>query len=217
MLSLKRLNARVAVLLLLSMIASGCGSVVQIRPPYDRKIRIGDRVHAFVSEGVLNGEVVYFDGKGLVLKTGKKVEQRHPVKAFTLTSYIDWKEIKQLKVEGVLDRSGNLIGEEEIRVNQRTNLRGSFMLNVGILGFASSFGLGVFVQDRMFPPLKDKPISSLSNGRAAFWMTWVGGTLISAVGGYWVGRHIDRNQAIQRIERQRGLLQQGPSSAQAHP
>jgi hypothetical protein len=132
------------------------------------------------------------------------------VEAYTYTTQVSWGEVRRLQVNGVLDRRGKLIGEEEIRVNTRTGFRKSLMLNVGILGFAASFGLGVLIQDRFFPPLGQKPISRLNVGRLAFWTTWMGGTVLSATGAYMVGGRIDRRRAIERIEVIRGAEEAQP-------
>lgn len=212
---LRPLCAPVALLLALLMTVSGCASVVQVRPPYDKKVRIGDVVHVTVGDKILHGRVVYVDSDGLVIKTGKTVQQQHPVKAYTFTTQVAWGDVQRLRVNGVLDRRGKLIGEEEIKVNRRTGYRGSLMFNAGLLGFAASFGLGVLIQDRYFPPLGQKPISKLNDGRVAFWLTWIGGTGLSTFGGYTVGRIFDRQRAIDRVEQIRSA--EGISQAQANP
>ena len=186
----------------------GCASVVQIRPPYEKKVRIGDVVHATVEDKIIHGSVVYADRKGLVIKTGKTVKQEHPVKAYSFTTQINWSEIQNLQVDGILDPQGKLISEEEIKVNKRTNFRKSLMLNTAIIGFGASFGLGVLIQDQVYPPLGGKPISKLNDGRGAFWMTWIAGTLISTLGGYAVGGHIDRQRAIDRVVQMRRIDEQ---------
>jgi hypothetical protein len=88
------------------------------------------------------------------------------------------------------------------------------MFNAGLLGFAASFALGVMIQDSYFPPLGQKPISRLNSGRAAFWMTWVGGTFLSTVGGRVVGGHVDRWRAVQRVEEVRGAEEAAQAQAQ---
>jgi len=212
---LRPLRAPVALLLAVVLTASGCASVVQVRPPYERKVRIGDHVHVTVGDKIIHGRVVYVDDRGLVVRTGKVVHQEHPVKAYTYTTQVAWGDVQRLRVNGVLDRRGKLIGEEEIRVNRRTGYRRSLMFNVGLLGFAASFGLGVAIQDRYFPPLGQKPISKLNDGRLAFWLTWVGGTALSAAGGRVVGALIDRRRAVERVELIRGA-EEAPQ-AQAQP
>ncbi|MSS73217.1 MAG: hypothetical protein EXS64_17275 [Candidatus Latescibacteria bacterium] len=198
------MRAPISLLLAVLLAASGCASVVQVRPPYEQKVRIGDQVHVTVGDKILHGRVVYVDRLGLVIRTGKTVQQQHPVEAYTYTTQLIWGDVKRLQVNGVLDRRGKLIGEEEIRVNTRTGFRKSLMLNVGILGFAASFGLGVLIQDRYFPPLGQKPISRLNVGRLAFWTTWMGGTVLSATGGYVIGNLIDRRRSAERVELIRG-------------
>jgi hypothetical protein len=188
--------------------------VVQVRPPYERKVRIGDQVHVTVEDKVLHGRVVYVDRQGLVIRTGKVVHQEHPVKAYTYTTQVAWGDVQRLQVNGVLDRRGRLIGEEEIRVNRRTSYRKSLMFNVGLLGLAASFGLGVMIQDRYFPPLGQKPLSKLNDGRLAFWLTWVGGTALSAAGGRVVGALIDRRLAVQRVEAIRSAEEAPQAQAQ---
>lgn len=209
------LRAPVALLLAVILAASGCASVVQVRPPYERKIRIGDQVHVTVGEKLLHGRVVYVDNRGLVIRTGKVVHQKHPVEAYTYTTQVAWSDVQRLQVNGILDRRGRLIGEEEIRVNRRTGYRKSLMLNVGLLGFAASFGLGVVIQDRYFPPMGKKPISRLNDGRLAFWLTWMGGTILGATGGYVIGNLVDRRRAIERVELIRGAEE--ATQAQAQP
>ena len=199
--------------LLLAAALSGCASLVQIRPPYEQKLRIGDYVDVTVEGKSLHGSVAYLDAKGLVIKTGKVMHQYQPVKSYTFTTQLSWAEVRRIRVGGILDRRGKLISDEEIKVNRRTGYRRMLPFNLGLLGFAASFGLGVAIQDRYFPPLGEKPISSLNRGRGMFWMTWMGGTLLSTTGGYFVGRILDRRHAIQRVEKIRAA--ENPSYSEA--
>jgi hypothetical protein len=195
------LRGPIALLLSALLILTGCTSMVQLRPPYDQKLRIGDRVHITSGDAVIHGQIVYLDANGVVLRRDKVVSQLHPVTAYQYTAQLSWAEVEKLRVDGILDRRGRLIGEEEIKVNRRTVFRRSLPWNMGLVGFAASFGLGVFLQDRIFPPLGQKPLSRMNQGRLAFWGTWVGGTLASGFGGYRLGRYADRRRAIERVEK----------------
>ncbi len=202
-------------LLAAALSVSGCASQVQIRPPYEQKVRIGDNVDVTVGNKTFHGSVVYLDASGLVMKTGKEVHQYEPVKMYTFTTQLSWAEIQRIRVSGILDRRGKLISEEEIRVNRRTSYRRMLPFNLGLLGCAVSFGLGVAIQDRYFPPLGQKPISKLNEGRAVFRLTWMGGTLLSTAGSYLAGRILDRRHAIQRVEKIRTA--ETPSYSEANP
>ena len=211
------LNTPLILLLAAALSVSGCASLVQIRPPYEQKLRIGDDVDVTVEGKSLHGSVVYLDANGLVIKTGKVMHQYQPVKAYTFTTQLSWAEIRNIRVGGILDRRGKLISDEEIKVNRRTDYRRMLPFNLGLLGCAASFGLGVTIQDRYFPPLGQKPLSSLNKGRGIFWMTWMGGTMLSTAGGYLVGRILDRHHAIQRVERIRAAENPSYSQAQDRP
>lgn len=209
------LNTPIALFLVASLCLPGCASLVQLHPPYDQKIRIGDHVDVTTGDKMYRGSVVYLDTEGLVIKTGKLVQQHSPVKTYTFTTQVSWSEVRRVRVRGILDRRGKLISDEEIKVNRRTTFRRALPFNIGILGCAASFGLGVFLQDRIFPPLGQKPLSSLNRGRAAFWLTWTGGTLFSTTGAYVVGRVLDRHRAILRVEKVRTA--EGPSYSRVAP
>lgn len=193
----------------LMMALSGCGfgSVVQIKPPYPNKLRPGDGVKITVADGTIHsGRVVYVDRSVVVIRTPRQTRLEHPVKSARFGTTIKWEDVRRVKVAGTLDSKGKLVSNEEIRINRRTNHRLKMVANLGLLGSALSFLGGVQIQDSISPASTDLSTHRHGRARFAFWSTWVGGSLASALAGYLWGKQMDRQRAIGRIERQRESL-----------
>ncbi len=185
---------------------SGCAynTVVQIKAPYAPKVRPGDGVKINTKDGTLHsGRVVYVDRSIVVIRTPKQTDVKHPVESARFGTTVRWDEVETVKVAGTLDSRGALISNEEIRVNRRTSQNRKLFVNIGLLGMTASFLAAVKFQDSISPASTDASFDSHGKGRAAFWSTFIGGTLASALVGYALGVRMDRKVAIQRIERQR--------------
>ncbi len=77
------LSRGLALFLCLAITLAGCGhSVIQVRPPYHQKLRIGDGVKITVGDGTLHaGRVVYVDKSIIVIRTPRQTITNHPVKS----------------------------------------------------------------------------------------------------------------------------------------
>ena len=201
------------------LILSACArEVVQIKPPYDKKVRVGDGIKATTTDGTIHsGRVVYVDRNAVVIRTPRQTLEEHPVKASKFGTTIPWKDVRWIKIAGTLDSQGKLISNEEIRVNRRTKKNRNLLINVGLLGVAASFATAVYVQDRISPASADLSRHNHGKARIAFWSTWVGGAVASAVLGYRLGDHLDRRRAIARIERLRAELRDALTEAALAP
>ena len=191
---------------------SGCASHVVISQPYHEKLRVGDGVKLLSKDGTVHaGRIVYLDRASVVIRTPKQIKTQRPVEMAQFGTTVPWSEVVGIKVAGTLDSQRTLISSEEIRVNQRTNHRRNFAVNIGLLGLGASFLTGVYIQDRI------SPATSLTaphnQGRLAFWAAFAGGSLASAFLGYKIGDYRDRHIAITRIERQRTLLREAAGFA----
>jgi hypothetical protein len=206
-----------AVFLCLCLLVSGCASsIVQIREPYDTKVRPGDGVKLTLKSGVLlTGRVTYADPSIVVIQTPRQITRKHPVKEAQFGSTIPWSEVEAVKVAGTLDSQRRLISNEEIRVNHRTNHRRNLAVNVGLVGLVGSFLLATALQDAIWPLPPESGNPDL--GRFAFWSAFALGTGAAAYGGYQAGSLVDRKIAIARIERQRSLSREDSAMARSTP
>ena len=197
-----------ALFLCLAILVIGCGhSVVQIRPPFNQKVRIGDGVKITVSDGTIHsGRVSYTDKSIVVIRTPRQTVSVHPVKSARFGTTIPWEEVRQVKVVGTLDAEGKLISGEEIRVNRRTNLRRNTLINIGLLSLATSFLIATKIQDHVSPPSANPPSKDHGKGRFAFWAAWVTGSASGSFLGYKLGDYLDQRHAIDRINRERTAL-----------
>jgi len=195
----------IALCLCLAFCLSSCANtVVQIRPPYPRKIHPGDGVKITKKDGTIHsGRVTYVDRAIVVLRTPRQTISDNPVKKAKYASTILWSDVHYIKVAGTLDSEGQFISNEEIRVNRRTSQYRKLPVNIGLLGTVAGFLAGIQFQDSISPPSTDPTFSRHSKARMAFWATWIGGTLASILIGYRLGVHMDRRVAIARIEHQR--------------
>ena len=195
----------IALCLCLAFLLSGCAStVVQIRPPYPKKVRPGDGVKITMKNGITHsGRVTYVDRAIVVLRTPRQTISDNPVKKAKYASTILWSDVNYIKVAGTLDSEGQFISNEEIRVNRRTSLYRKLPVNIGLLGTVVSFLAGLQFQDSISPPSTDPAFSRHNRARMAFWATWIGGSMASLLIGYRLGVHMDRKVTIARIEHKR--------------
>ena len=191
--------------LAVSITLSACApSVVQIKPPFQKKLRPGDGVKITDRSGTLHsGRIVYLDNKVLVIRTPRQTLSDKPVKSVKFGTSIPWETIAKVRVAGTLDSQRKLISNEEIRINRRTNLRRKLAANVGLLGLATSFLIGSAIQESIAPADPANHTGNHGRARFAFWSTVLAGTAASAYVGYRLGWFIDTQGAIERIERSR--------------
>ena len=189
-------------------------SVVQVKPPYQQKVRPGDGVKITMMNGTrYAGRVVYVDKSVAVIRTPAQTSEDNPVKSVKLGTTIRWEEVKTVKVAGTLDSQGKLISNEEIRVSRRTNSRLKMVFNVGLLGSFVSFLAATAIQDAVSPASTDPSKDSHGKARFWFWTTWGAGTAASAYLGQQYGRYIDWRRSVDRIERRRASARLGTADS----
>jgi hypothetical protein len=189
-------------------------SVVQVKPPYPRKVRPGDGVKITMLNGTLySGRVVYVDKVVTVIRTPEQVSTEKPVKSVRFGTTIRWDEVKTVKVAGTLDSQGQLISNEEVRVNRRTNSGLKMVFNVGLLGSFVSFLAATAIQDAISPASTDLTDDNHDTARFWFWTSWGIGTAASAYLGHQYGQYVDWRRSVDRIERQRAAARLGTADS----
>lgn len=200
-----RITRSFALLLAVALLSMSCAqSIVAIRPPYTGKLRVGDGVKVTDTSGVIHtGRVVFLDRSVIVVRTPKQVITEKPVVEARFATTIRWDDVRKITVAGVLDSEGQLISNEEIRVNLRTNDRRNYAVNIGMLGSAVSFLGAAAIQGAISPADTDLSSDSHGAGRVGFWSAWAAGTALSGYLGWRLGDRQDRRRSIARIERDR--------------
>ncbi len=166
---------------------TGCASVIQKVPVKETEyddIKIAKKIYV-TTKGGIEHEIIQFEYTETLL-IGEELLPNGKTKPIEINlSYIDY-----IKVIGVLDYKGEIITNEEIKMNITTNYRIPMAIIGGIVP-----GVLVFWFFCAYTDFGDVIGTFL-----------IGETIINAFGallGYMVGNNLDKKKAIDKIEKER--------------
>ena len=186
-------------ILLLGCLLSGCSaSVLRFGPESTAQLDLGEEIVLVRTDGTsVRGRIAYRDTEGVVLRTRRRSVRSDPVQVDRFTERLAWSEIQSVRVQGVMDGYGWIISEQRIAGSMGSAGRRNWSINLGLLGSAAGFILGTKVYDS---------VGAEEASMMPFWPIWVGGTTVGGLGGYALGRILDRSWAIREIRGQRSRL-----------
>ena len=190
---------RAAGMVLLACLVSGCGaSLLQFGPESAARLDLGEEIVLARTDGSWSrGRIAYRDTEGVVLRTRRRSVQSGPVQLDRFTVRVAWSDIQSVRVRGVIDGYGGVISEQKIAGSMDSEDRWNWSLNLGLLGSAAGFVLGAKIYDSV-----GREEASI----APFWPIWAGGTAVGGLGGYAIGRMLDRSWAIKELRGRRSML-----------